>query len=627
MLLQRIGDAAIVADPAGRVTFLNPAAEALTGWTAGEAAGQPLAAIVRLVKRETREIANVPVEEARRTRVPLDLEGDLLIVIRTGAEHAGASAIPLLTARGGVAGTVLMFRAGPRERDAQKTESRLAAIIRWSEDAIVSKDLDGMIHSWNPGAERLFGWTSEEAVGRSIRLIIPPDRQHEEDEVLRRIRRGEPVEHFETVRVRKDGSPIHISVTTSPVRNLAGQVIGASKIARDITDRKRAEAEQAVWLERERLARVAAEAATRSKDQFLAMLSHELRNPIGTIASALAILDRVGQADGDAAAAARGVVARQLGQLTRLVDDLLDVARVTSGKIRLNRAPIELGGLVERAVQTIVKTERSGNGSEVPVEVCAEPVWIDGDETRIEQIVTNLVQNAFKFTPAGGTIRVTVRRDETAAVLEVADTGQGIPGDLLPHVFDLFTQGPRSLDRSQSGLGLGLTLVQRLAAMHGGEVSAASEGAGKGATFTVRLPWIEAPGLRADGGPRPASPAPRRRILVVEDHADGREMLRLLLTLDGHEVEEAQDGAAGVDKALAGRPDAVIVDIGLPGLDGYEVARRIRASESGRRMTLIALTGYGQPEDRRRVAEAGFDAHLVKPMTPEALRRLIAPRR
>ena len=621
-MLPIIGDAVIVTDLEDRIAFMNSAAEALTGWSAANAMHAAAGTVFVLLDETTRQPIESPTSRVRRTGAGLE-PIQALFVARGGAEAlVDVGADPIRTASGGLSAIVLTFRDLVRWRHSHETAARLAAIIHSSDDAIISKDLNGVIRSWNRGAEQIFGYTAAEAVGRSIRLIIPPERQFEEDEVLRRIRRGEPVEHFETVRIRKDGTRIDISQTSSPVRNAAGEVIGASKIARDISDRKRIELERAELLQRERVARAAAEAANRGKDQFLAMLSHELRNPLGTLAGALKVLERLDH-DEEAQVVARSVATRQIGQLTHLVNDLLDVARVTTGKIRLERHPVELARLVERCVETLT----AAAGKTGPrVRVRTEPLWIEADETRIEQVVTNLVQNARKFTPAEGRIRVTVRREDRKAVLEVRDTGQGISEDLLPHIFDLFTQGDRPLDRSQGGLGLGLTLVQRLVAMHGGTVAAVSDGAGRGTTFTVRFPIIDAPGARRPSVSAETVAGPRRRILVIEDNADGREMLRMMLTLDGHEVAEAEDGVSGVEKALALRPDVVIMDIGLPGLDGYTAARRIRASELGRQVRLVALTGYGQPEDKRRGAEAGFDAHLVKPVQPGELRRIIADR-
>jgi signal transduction histidine kinase len=357
--------------------------------------------------------------------------------------------------------------------------------------------------------------------------------------------------------------------------------------------------------------RAEAEASNRAKDEFLAMLGHELRNPLAAIANAAQILDRVGPVD-PSAARASAVIHRQVRHLAGLVDDLLDAARVSSGKIILRTVPVDLGAALRRMV-TMLASPRH------PVRVAAASVWVAADETRLEQIIGNLLSNALKYTPAGGDVSGRVSADGADAVLEVTDTGEGIPGALLPHVFEPFVQGDRPPDRARGGLGLGLALVKRLVEMHGGTVCATSAGVGRGSRFTVRLPRIPAAVAVPASSAAPAPPVEPRRVLIVEDNADAREVLRTALALDGHEVHEAADGCDGLEAALRLVPDVVLLDVGLPGLDGYEVARRIRAEPTGARMRLVALTGYGQAGDRQRALEAGFDVHLVKPVTPERL--------
>ena len=372
--------------------------------------------------------------------------------------------------------------------------------------------------------------------------------------------------------------------------------------------------EKARLLAAEHAARAEAEAASRGKDELLAMLGHELRNPLSAIATAIHVLE-TGEPSAEVTHRAHEIIARQNAHLAHLVDDLLDVARVTSGKIALVRRPLELGQAVRHSLAALAA---SGKTERHRVTMDLEPVWADVDETRFEQIVNNLVGNALRFTPAAGAIAITLRAERGEAVLRVRDTGVGIVSDMLPRVFDLFTQGERGPDRGAGGLGLGLTLVRRITELHGGSVDAASAGTGHGSTFTVRLPALAAPPV-----PPPAAVAARadgktRRILVVEDNVDAREMLRHLLNLAGHEVHEAADGPAGLEAALRLRPDVALVDVGLPGFDGYQLARRVRENP-GPFIYLVALTGYGQPDDRRHAVEAGFDAHLVKPVNPDAL--------
>ena len=355
-----------------------------------------------------------------------------------------------------------------------------------------------------------------------------------------------------------------------------------------------------------------------TKNEFLAMLAHELRNPLGAIRNAVAVLERVGAQNGPAISA-RATIARQVGHLSHLIDDLLDVERVASGKIRLNCHPLDLAETVRHAVASF-----TGNaGLDREIEVSSEPAWVDGDPDRLEQILANMVTNAVKYTPAGGRIYVSLRGDGHNAVLSVEDTGVGIEPDLLPSVFDMFVQGESTLDRAQGGLGIGLTLVRRLVELHGGTVVAASAGAGQGSTFTVRLPQVPAQTTATAPISLSSGRVAPRRVLIVEDSRDAREMFRMLLELAGHRVFEAADGVDGLRLLETEHPEVAIIDIGLPGIDGYEVARRMRERPNGRGILLLALTGYGFPEDYERSTAAGFDHHLVKPVDPDELARLI----
>jgi PAS domain S-box-containing protein len=366
-------------------------------------------------------------------------------------------------------------------------------------------------------------------------------------------------------------------------------------------------------LTRTRAARAEAEAASQAKDQFLAMLGHELRNPLGAITSAASVLGHAATPDHDRRA--RDVIAQQAEHLSRLVGDLLDVTRGALGKIELVPAPMDIAAAVRRCLATLESTEQLRHHV---VSVDAEPVWVNADAARIEQVITNLLSNSLKFTPRGGAITVTVCREQANAVLRVADQGAGISAELLPCVFDLFVQGDLNLDRRLGGLGVGLSLVRRLVELHSGRVDAASEGLGRGSVFTVRLPAL----IDAPQPPRESIGAPAettgQRILVVEDNTDNREMMRILLETSGHEVHDAGDGVSGVELAVQLEPDTVLIDIGLPGIDGYEVARQIR-SKVGDRSRLIALSGYGQQKDRERAFGAGFDDHLLKPVDPARL--------
>jgi signal transduction histidine kinase/CheY-like chemotaxis protein len=358
----------------------------------------------------------------------------------------------------------------------------------------------------------------------------------------------------------------------------------------------------------------------RAKDEFLAMLGHELRNPLNAIGSAASLLG-LDNRKAETAERARVVINRQVQHLARLVDDLLDVSRVTSGKVLLVREPTDLA---ELAAGTIANWRASGRFARHRVSLEASSVWVDADPTRLDQVLGNLLANALKYTPGDGAIAVRVRAEVDSALLEVEDTGAGIPPELLGKVFDLFVQGERTLDRSQGGLGIGLTLTRALVQMHGGTIDAHSAGAGRGAIFTIRLPQIPAPARPVASAATAAAVQGPRRILIIEDNGDARDMLRAQLERAGHEVHAAADGPAGVEAAAAARPEIVLIDVGLPGFDGFEVARRIRAAAWGKSMRLVALTGYGQADDRRQALEAGCDLHLTKPVMPERLAEILA---
>jgi signal transduction histidine kinase len=385
-------------------------------------------------------------------------------------------------------------------------------------------------------------------------------------------------------------------------------------------ERARHESEREDLLQREQRARGAAEAANRAKDEFLAMLGHELRNPLGAISNASRLLDHPGS-DAENARRAREVIARQVEHLGRLTDDLLDAGRAILGKIVLERQALDLSQLVGRALDTM---HSSGRFVAHKVERDLGQAWVHADPTRMEQILANLVGNAVKFTPAGGTIRVSVKREGDAAVVRVRDTGVGMSPELVGRVFELFVQGDAPLDRAQGGLGIGLTLVRRLAELHGGSASASSAGPDEGSEFTVRLPAISAPVVRTPAVTERVSAAPRD-ILIVEDNPDAADTLKRLLELSGHRVRVAADGLAGLEALLSNPPEVALVDVGLPRMDGYELARRARASLNGRRPPyMVALTGYGLPEDRSRALAAGFDEHLTKPVDAALLEGVLA---
>jgi len=378
-----------------------------------------------------------------------------------------------------VAMVVSALRAALRARERQyelrgrmQAQSLLAAIVESSDDAIISKTLEGIIVSWNAGAQELFGYTADEAVGQPITMLIPPDRLDEERDILARLRRGERVAHYETVRVTKSGKLVQISLTTSPVRDSTNRVVAASKVARDITQRR--EAEQAL------------RDADRRKDEFLATLSHELRNPLAPIRNSLHVLRMAGSLD-PAVVQARAILERQVGHLVRLVDDLLELSRITRGKTELRRERIDLASVIGSAVETS-KPLIDTAGHELVLSIPAEQLLLDADPLRLSQVFANLLNNAAKYSEPGGAIWLTARREDADVVVSVRDAGIGIAHDMLPRVFEMFAQEAGAMSRSQGGLGIGLTLVQNLVQMHGGSVEAHSDGRGKGSEFIVRLP-------------------------------------------------------------------------------------------------------------------------------------------
>ena len=487
--------------------------------------------------------------------------------------------------------------------------------------AIFTMDPEGRVASWNPGAQRLLGYEAEEILGRDgACFFIPEDVQKgaAEAELRRAAETGRASD--DRWHMRKNGSYFFASGITSSLRDAQGALLGYVKIMRDRTDRKRLDEE--LRNRADALAR-----ADEEKDEFLAVLAHELRNPLAPVFYALKLLDEKPLEDPNRWYIRR-IVDRQMRRLARLIDDLLDVSRIRTGKVELRKTRIDLSSVVGHAVE-VARPLAEDRGHELSVNLPPEPVWLEADPVRLEQVFTNLLSNAVKFTEDGGRIALGAERQGQEVVVRVRDTGVGIAPDLLPRVFDLFIQGDRSIDRSRDGLGIGLTLSRRLVEMHGGTIEVRSEGVGRGSEFVVRLPAFLHLGPPPDEETAPArsverSPSRPLRVLVVDDSEDTTELLGTLLEMAGHSIQVAHTGPSALEVAAAFRPDAVILDIGLPGLDGYQVAQRLREDPALRSVTLIAATGYGQEEDLRRSREVGFDQHLVKPIDPGELQRLLA---
>jgi PAS domain S-box-containing protein len=550
----------------------------------------------------------------------------------------------------GIEGTNMLMDITEHKR-AEEAMARLAAIVESSDDAIVSKDLNGTITSWNKGAEKLFGYTAAEVIGRPITILIPPDRMDEEPQILERIRRGERVDHYETVRHRKDSKEIDISLTVSPVRDKAGRIIGASKIARDITERKRAEEALRTAYEQESAARAEAEAANHSKDEFLAMVSHELRSPLGAILGYNRIL-RERLPDEAQLKQPCDVIERNARTQLQLIEDLLDTARIVNGKLRLETRPLDINPVLADAVDMMRPTAEA-KGVRLQIGDCGlQSAIVMGDAARLQQIVWNLLSNAIKFTPAGGQVELRAEHADGHIRINVSDTGKGIQPEFLPRIFERFRQIDPSSPRRHGGLGLGLALVKHLAELHGGKVEAVSEGVGRGATFTVTLPLATERDLIAAEPPALAAAAigeiqsddeaalpngltiAGMRVLVVDDQDDARAMLADLLSRYEAIVTTVASGAEALavlsNTANDARPDVLVCDIAMPMEDGYTALRRMRALEAARgvaasqRIPAIALTALSGNEDRLRALSAGFQYHIAKPADPVELITVIA---
>jgi signal transduction histidine kinase/ActR/RegA family two-component response regulator len=408
--------------------------------------------------------------------------------------------------------------------------------------------------------------------------------------------------------VRSDGSVAYVQNDVEPLYDTHGEVYGCVSVCVDLTEQK--------------LAQLALLEADRRKDEFLATLSHELRNPLAPLRSALEVM-RLARDKPDVVERARQTMERQLMQLVRLTDDLLDVARITQNKLEMRRERVDLRSVMHAAVEA-ARPAIDSQGHSVHLDLPDTPLWADADPTRLAQVFSNLLNNAVKYTARGGHIHVSAAAEGADVLLRVQDDGVGIPAGMLPHIFDMFTQFPGHRDRSHGGLGIGLTLARRLVERHGGTIEATSDGAGHGSVFTVKLPAaVDAPVAARPAAGRSRAPARACRILVAEDNPDAREMLQLMLSLNGHDVTVASDGVVAVALATEIRPQIAFLDIGMPRMDGYDAARRIRET-LGSSVVLVALTGWGQDEDKRRSREAGFNHHLTKPPDPEALEALIA---
>jgi PAS domain S-box-containing protein len=506
--------------------------------------------------------------------------------------------------------------------------SLLSAIIDSSDDAIVSKNLKGIITSWNLGAERIFGYTADEMIGQPVLRLIPDERKNEETHILDKLCRGERVDHFETQRIRKDGSVVEVSLSISPVRNAEGKIVGASKIARDISMQKKAHQLAASAVKE-------AEQQGRMKDEFLATLSHELRTPLQAILGWTQLLLSGNCAEEELRQGIE-VIDRNAHAQCRIIEDLLDMNRILSGKVRLEVQRVELIPLLEDAIENAKPAANAKNiRLQSVLDPAAQPVF--GDPNRLQQIFWNLLSNAIKFTPSGGRVQILLERVHSHLEIRVSDTGVGIEPDFLPHVFERFRQADASSTRTQGGLGLGLAIVRHLAELHGGTVKAASAGRNLGSTFTLMLPMVvihpeATPDRRHPSAPSDSAPlgtAPQLaqvKVMVVDDEEDSRSLLKLMLTKAGAEVTTADCVQQALNVWRQSSPDVLVSDIGMPDRDGYALIREIRKlpAAQGGNTPAIALTAYTRTEDRIKAIAAGFQMHISKPADAVELMTMVA---
>jgi PAS domain S-box-containing protein len=546
-------------------------------------------------------------------------------------------------------GRVWCFRDVSDRHAAEITAHRLAAIVASSDDGIVGKDLNSVVTSWNYGAERIFGYSAKEMIGQSIMRLIPPERQTEEMEILSRIRRGERMDHFETVRVGKDGRLINVSITVSPIKDSAGTIVGASKIVRDITEAKIAERtiqmamaeadslirERLQLLDSEREARSRAERASRMKDEFLATLSHELRTPLNAVLGWVNIL-RLEKCEGDELEEGLVVIERNARAQAQIIEDLLDMSRIISGKVRLDAQRVDLSSILNESIDT-VRATASAKGVSLQTVVDPFAGSITGDPHRLQQVFWNLLNNAIKFTPKGGKVDVLLARVNSHIEVSVTDSGEGIAPEFLPLIFDRFQQGDSSTTRRHGGLGLGLAIVKQLVELHGGKVRVQSEGLGKGATFQIHLPLVNVCQEPETERRRPAASTKEppalpsvdltgTHVLVVDDEIDAREFVKRLLKRVGAEVSLAGSASEALELISRDKHDVLICDIGMPGEDGYSLIQKVRNIDQRRGSDLpaLALTAYARSEDRTKVIRFGFQNHLAKPVEPGELLAVVA---
>lgn len=602
-LVESVEDYAIfMLTPDGIVATWNIGAQRLKGYTADEIIGQHFSTFYPAEALA----AGWPDTELQKA-ADLGRFEDEGWRIAKGGRRFWANVI--ITALRGSKGELLGFSKITRdlterreqEERLRRSEENLRFLIEGVKDhAMFMLDPNGIVLAWNAGAQRVHGYSSEEILGQDVATLYT-----EEDVVAGKprielaIARKQGFSEDIGWRLRGNGIRFWADVSLTALIDADGALRGFAQITRDLTERRRV---QELETEGKRI------------NEFIAMLAHELRNPLAPIGNAVGILEKLSTTP--ELQWPTQLIGRQVVHLSRLVDDLLDVSRITSGKIRLRREKTELGATLASAVESVRPTVvRFGHAFEVTLP--PQPMHVMGDPTRLMQVIVNLVTNAAKYTPTGGKVQVLLERRGATAYLHVIDNGIGMSKQLIDSAFDLFTQGERGLDRSEGGLGIGLTLVKAIVQMHGGEVTAISAGLGQGTEMTVSLPLSAEASLAPDAKANPSTQPTGRRLLVVDDNVDAATSLAMLLRMSGHSVSLAHDGNTALRLAQTDPPDTVLLDLGLPGITGFDVARRMRGMPALAHTRLIAMTGYGRDDDKRATTEAGFHLHLVKPVSLE----------
>jgi len=647
--LASMGDAVITTDPRGHVTTLNSVAERLTGWTQAEAQGRPLETVFRLVSEQTQEAVENPAARALRDGAVVGLANHTVLIRKDGTQHPiDDSAAPVFDRDGTVVGCVLLFRDVSERRRAEqalvaserhfRTIFETVAISLWEQDfSDVVKALDelrshgvtdfarylrehpdfveralGLVRviDVNDATLRLFEAHDKHEIFASLQKLFLPETAQAFAAQLVALAEGREYYEAETrLKTLRDNVLDVFFSMALPARNRIDGRVVLSVV--DVTELKRAE--------------TSLREADRRKDEFLATLAHELRGPLAPLRNALEMMKHASSHPA-LIEQSRATMERQLSQLVRLVDDLIDVSRITRDRIELRMERVELASIIQQSIEAC-RSLAACSAQEITAELPGRPVYLRADAVRLAQVFTNILNNACKYSDRNGRIDLAAVRDGDEVHVSIRDSGVGIAPEHLSSVFDMFTQLDRTLERAHGGLGIGLSLVKRLVEMHGGRVTAASEGPGRGSEFVVRLPVLE---MQEDAEPEPTAPAAPpcgggpRRFLIVDDNVDAAASLAMLLEIGGHEAHVAHNGEDAVERARELQPDIILLDIGLPRMNGYDACRKIRAESWGYGTVLVALTGWGQDADRRRSRDAGFDHHLVKPVDPDELMRLLA---